>query len=79
MGVVGRGGRPGAAATITPTGIKVAGATLFCKIGLGVQMVLRAAISWLNEGPGVDYHRLLDAGARELNESEEAEEEDLPF
>ncbi len=42
-------------------------------------MVLRAAISWLNEGPGVDYHRLLDAAARELNEPEEAEEEDLPF
>ena len=54
-------------------------AMLFCKIGLGVQMVLRAAISWLNEGPGVDYHRLLDAAARELNEHEEEEEEDLPF
>ncbi len=35
--------------------------------------------SWLNEGPGVDYHRLLNAAARKLNEPEEAEEEDLPF
>ena len=42
-----------------------------------VQMLVRAARAWLENGPGVDYPHLLDAVAIELKE--EAEPATAPF